>query len=178
MLRNRCHRFCDNGKMRVGEIDISIEAEAWHKIEGIEAFVAAGIRACLQNAAPDRAERASVSVLLCDNARMQALNKSFRGFDKPTNVLSFPAAASPGDASFLGDLALGFEICQEEARDAGKSMQDHLTHLVVHGVLHLIGYDHQDDLEAERMETREIAILSSLGIQNPYSGAEGGAPDE
>ncbi len=113
---------------------------------------------------------------------MQRLNSTFRGKDKPTNVLSFPAPPMPpgaGDADslFLGDLALGYETCAAEALAEEKSLGDHLAHLVVHGVLHLMGYDHETEAEAEEMEGRERAILASLGIADPYAGAEGGATE-
>jgi probable rRNA maturation factor len=108
---------------------------------------------------------------------MRRLNASFRGKDKPTNVLSFPAAPPPPgmkgtESLFLGDLALGYETCAAEALAEGKSLRDHLSHLVVHGLLHLLGYDHETGVEAERMEGRERAILAALGIADPYSGAE------
>lgn len=110
-----------------------------------------------------------IAVLLTDDARMQVLNRDFRGKDAPTNVLSFPAAGP--DAAFLGDIALGLETLEREAGEQGKTLEDHLTHLVVHGVLHLLGYDHLESAEAETMEGLERQVLAGLGVADPY-GAE------
>jgi probable rRNA maturation factor len=117
---------------------------------------------------------AEVSILLADNAFVQSLNRKFRGQDKPTNVLSFPHAASPADAlydepSSLGDIALAYETLKSEADAQNKSFDDHLAHLVVHGVLHLLGYDHVADTEAEKMEAKERELLESFGIKDPYA---------
>jgi probable rRNA maturation factor len=105
-------------------------------------------------------------VLLTDDAAVQALNRDHRNQDKPTNVLSFPAA--PSAAPHLGDVALAFGTCAREAAEQGKSLADHLTHLVAHGVLHLLGWDHMTEAEAEAMETREREILARLGTPDPY----------
>ncbi|MBX9804933.1 MAG: rRNA maturation RNase YbeY [Alphaproteobacteria bacterium] len=120
-----------------------------------------------------------INVLLTDNHAIQNLNKTYLGKDKPTNVLSFPslelaeiATIHRGKGSqipvILGDVALAFETIQEEAVAQNKSFDHHLTHLVVHGVLHLLGYDHENDEDAAAMETLEIKILTSLLIPNPY----------
>ncbi len=110
---------------------------------------------------------AGLAILLTDDARLQALNGAFRGKDAPTNVLSFaPSAPSP---DHLGDIALAFGVCAREAAEQGKSLKDHLQHLTAHGVLHLMGYDHEDEAGAEVMEGRERAILASLGIADPYA---------
>lgn len=162
----------------VAEIEILFEAEGWESLPDAEAIAQrAGLAALAAEAADPGA---AVAILLTDDAAMQALNAQFRGKDKPTNVLSFPAPPMPagaGDAEslFLGDLALGYETCAAEALADGKSLGDHLAHLVVHGVLHLMGHDHETEAEAEEMEGRERAILASLGIADPYAGAEGGA---
>ncbi|MCA3597246.1 MAG: rRNA maturation RNase YbeY [Methylobacterium sp.] len=162
----------------VAEIEILIEAEGWEKLPEAEAIARrAGLAAI---GAGNGSPPALVAVLLTDDAAMQRLNAHFRGSNKPTNVLSFPAPAMPsgaGDAEslFLGDLALGYETCAAEAMADGKSLGDHLSHLVVHGVLHLMGHDHETEAEADEMEDRERAILASLGISDPYAGAEGGA---
>lgn len=112
----------------------------------------------------------SVSVLLGDDASIAALNKQFRGKDGATNVLSFPAAPdTPGAEGFLGDIALAAETIAAEAEFQGKSFDNHAAHLIVHGFLHLLGYDHLTEAEAEAMETRERAILKSLGIDDPYA---------
>jgi probable rRNA maturation factor len=110
--------------------------------------------------------REDVVILLADDASIQALNRDHRGKDAPTNVLSFPAA--PSAAPHLGDLALAYETCAREAAAQGKALGDHLTHLVAHGVLHLLGWDHQTEAEAEAMEAHERALLAALGRPDPY----------
>ncbi|WP_339932676.1 rRNA maturation RNase YbeY [uncultured Brevundimonas sp.] len=107
-----------------------------------------------------------VVVLLTDDSGVQDLNARFRGKDVPTNVLSFPAAEGAGE--LLGDIALAAGVCRAEAEAQGKTLADHLSHLVVHGVLHLLGRDHEDDVEAEAMEAEERTILASLGVADPY----------
>jgi probable rRNA maturation factor len=110
-----------------------------------------------------------VSVLLTDDAAVRALNRQWRGIDKPTNVLSFPGAAQPtGSPVPLGDIAIAYETLAREANDEGKPLLHHLAHLAVHGYLHLMGYDHQTDGEAEAMEALERAILAGLQIPDPY----------
>jgi probable rRNA maturation factor len=106
-----------------------------------------------------------VTLLLTDDARVHALNLSFRARDKPTNVLSFPARRP----DYLGDVAIAYGVTQNEAREQGKSFSDHATHLAVHGVLHLLGYDHESARAARIMEPLEVAILSELGIGDPYA---------
>jgi probable rRNA maturation factor len=125
---------------------------------------------------PDATRRATLAVALADDARLRALNHDFRGRDKPTNVLSFPdGVAGPDGVVNLGDVALAFETCAAEARAQGKTLRAHLVHLVVHGVLHLLGHDHVRARDAERMESLEREILARLGLPDPY-GARGGAP--
>ena len=126
--------------------------------------------------AVDRVERAAatalgtvagdVVVLLTDDAAVQEINARFRDRDQPTNVLSFPAAASA--APHLGDLMLAHGVCAAEAVAQGKNLADHLTHLTIHGVLHLLGRDHVDEAEAEAMEAEERTLLASLGVADPY----------
>ena len=105
-------------------------------------------------------------VLLTDNEAVQALNGRFRRQDKPTNVLSFPAPHNL--EGHLGDIALALGVCVREADEQGKSLADHLCHLTVHGTLHLLGYDHETDAEAELMEGLERTLLAGLGVTDPY----------
>ena len=107
-----------------------------------------------------------LTILLADDAVIRDLNARFRGKDVATNVLSFPAAASAHP--HLGDIALAHGVCANEAAAQGKRLADHLSHLVVHGVLHLLGHDHDADAQAEAMEALERTILSRLGIADPY----------
>lgn len=106
-----------------------------------------------------------IAVVLADDAFVQNLNKQYRGKDKPTNVLSFPASLGDGE---LGDIILAFETIEREAAEQQKTFRNHATHLLVHGFLHLLGYDHIEEKEAEIMEKLEIKILKKLGISNPY----------
>ncbi len=106
---------------------------------------------------------AEVSVVLADDTFVQNLNREYRNKDKPTNVLSFPQ-----DAPMLGDIVLAYETIAHEASDQDKAFSDHLSHLLVHGTLHLLGYDHETDEEAEEMEGLEIEILGEMGVKNPY----------
>lgn len=115
----------------------------------------------------------AVTVALTDDEEMRALNRQFRGADKPTNVLSFPepadASRDVADARFLGDVILARETVTREAEAQGKTFADHASHLVVHGVLHLLGYTHDADADAARMEAMEIAALARLGLPDPYA---------
>ena len=120
----------------------------------------------------------SAVVMACDDAQIAQLNQDFRGKPQPTNVLSWPAAdlsahkpgAQPKRAvdPELGDIAIAYETCLRESQEAGLAILDHLTHLLLHGTLHLLGYDHIEDADAEVMEALEIKMLASLGISNPY----------
>lgn len=125
-----------------------------------------------------------VSLLGCDDARIAVLNADFRGKPTPTNVLSWPSdergaefagdvperpsPGAPGDPESLGDIAIAWETCAREAQEQGKTMADHVAHLLVHGVLHLLGYDHVDAEDAALMEALEVRILASLGVSDPY----------
>jgi probable rRNA maturation factor len=121
--------------------------------------------AALGRAAPGR----EISVLVVGEARSRALNRRYRGRDKSTNVLSFPAAnAAAGHVQLLGDLVICPPVLRREARAQHKRLKDHWTHLFVHGLLHLVGYDHERSRDALRMERREIRILRRMGIANPY----------
>ncbi len=112
---------------------------------------------------------AEVCIRICERAASQALNREYRERDNPTNVLSFPAEVDlPAELSLLGDIALCWPIVITEAQVQGKPLTAHAAHLTVHGVLHLAGYDHQDEAEAEEMEAMECTILARLNIANPY----------
>ncbi|ESQ75898.1 rRNA maturation RNase YbeY [Asticcacaulis sp. AC402] len=152
-------------------IDIEIDDDGWlDALPDAVAVVESGVSAALK--AVDFKDQADVVVLLCDDAEMKRLNAEYRNKDKATNVLSFPAPKSmqiKGVLEHLGDMALGLQTCVREARDQGKTLKNHVLHLSVHGTLHLLGYDHIHDAEAETMENLERSILNGLGVADPYA---------
>jgi probable rRNA maturation factor len=149
-------------------IETRIDAACWRALEGLDALVAGSVRAALEESGDELAEGAEVSLLFCDDAAIRELNRQFRGQDKPTNVLSFPGPEPVESAVFLGDIAIAHETVAREALEQGKSLEQHCRHMIVHGFLHLLGYDHEDDEEAEAMEAMETRILQRLGVEDPY----------
>jgi probable rRNA maturation factor len=143
-----------------------VEAGDWLSVADFEASVQRATTAALP-----KGEKRSIHILFTDDASMSEINRQWRGQDKPTNVLSFPAAPQPvpkGEVAHLGDLVLAWETVNNEALSQGKTTANHISHLIVHGLLHLQGFDHEIESEAETMEARETAILSDLGIADPY----------
>jgi probable rRNA maturation factor len=157
-------------------IEVIIAADSWQGEPDAEAVVQRAIAAASAHANAD-AGNAEIAVMLTDDATIRSLNKDFRGIDKPTNVLSFPAPEIGGaddDAAprALGDIAIAYQTMRREADEEGKPFSHHLSHLAVHGFLHLIGHDHETDDEAEAMEALEVEILARLGIPDPYAERE------
>lgn len=152
------------------DIEFSVLSPDWGRtVPDIEAVCEQAARAALQ-AGGLEAGAAELSLVLADDIMLRRLNREWRGLDKPTNVLSFPAgdAPPPGAPLLLGDVILAFETVSAEAVTQGKGFCDHLRHLVIHGVLHLLGFDHEESAEAEVMEALEVRILAGLGVADPY----------
>ena len=156
---------------------ISAPSPLWRKLPSARTMARETLAACVAESGCEARDGAEVSLLLTGDAELQALNARWRGQMKPTNVLSFPAAPADrlADAPALGDIALAFETLAREAEASGVPLADHYRHLVTHGFLHLIGYDHETDEEAERMEALEKRILARLGVADPY--ADGAATE-
>jgi probable rRNA maturation factor len=145
--------------------DVEVEDPAWSvALPDAETLVRTAADATL---ASEGAVGEGVTLLLTDDQTIRELNQRFRAQDRPTNVLSFPAPQNP--ERFLGDIALAYGVCAHEAEAQGKSLAHHLQHLVAHGVLHLLGYDHVTDAQANEMEDLERAVLAGLGIADPYA---------
>jgi probable rRNA maturation factor len=157
--------------------EVVVAADCWQSEPDAEAAVQRAIAAASAAAGAD-VGNAEIAVMLTDDATIRMLNKDFRGKDTPTNVLSFPApemdVADDEDAAprALGDIAIAYETLRREADEEAKPFLHHLSHLAVHGFLHLVGYDHETDDEAEEMEALEVAILAQLGIPDPYAERE------
>ena len=150
------------------KLDIGVPSPLWRGLPRARRLARDTIAACV--AETEMREGAQVSLCLADDARLRALNLRWRGIDKPTNVLSFPSPPPRSEAApTLGDIALAYETLEREAEELGAPLADHYRHLVAHGFLHLIGYDHQTDEEAERMEALEARILARLGAADPYA---------
>jgi probable rRNA maturation factor len=151
------------------EIDLIDDDGDWSDLADAERFLTSAAAAVVK-ATAGTASSGLVTVALSSDAHVADLNSRFRGKAKPTNVLSFPPGAGAPDG-FLGDIVIAHETVIREASGLGVPLAHHVQHLVVHGILHLLGYDHIAADDAERMEALEINILSSLGIANPYTGA-------
>ncbi|WP_279482718.1 rRNA maturation RNase YbeY [Aureimonas sp. SK2] len=170
------------GAARTGpRILLSVEDEGWRTLLSRPAddLVREAVFAAADGAELAPSIGTEVSVTLSDDEDVQALNAEWRGKDKPTNILSFPMMPlAPGDAPgpMLGDLILARQTLEREAAAEGKSPDDHFRHLLVHGILHLLGHDHETDADADAMEALEISILARLGIADPYADADE-APD-
>lgn len=150
--------------------DMAINADGWQNEETLRQLVDGVLQATLLELGFDNID-SELSVVFTNDADIREINAKWRHIDKPTNVLSFPAfALQPGQepGEILGDIVIARETVEREAAEEDKSFDDHLSHLVVHGLLHLMGYDHQNDDEAEQMEALERKILASLGISDPY----------
>ena len=144
-------------------IELQVEEAAWfERLPDIERL--------LEEAAGAVQAEGAADILLTTDEAVRRLNARFLGKDKPTNVLSFPAPANPFGQ--LGDVALALGVCEREAREQGKPLADHVRHLLVHGLLHLLGYDHQDEDEAEAMESLERTVLARLGVPDPYDAGQ------
>ena len=154
-------------------IDVLIESDLWQGLPDAEDVVRRAIALAAASVAATDNRGTELSVLLCDDRTIADLNARWRGQERPTNVLSFPAPPllrpAPGERVPLGDIAIAYETVAREAAEQGKPVTDHLFHLVVHGFLHLLGYDHHMDGEAERMERLERDILARTGIADPYA---------
>lgn len=151
----------------IAGIDCVVDDEKWLEALPEIETLASQCHAAAVKIEPDL--EGEIALMLCDDATIQGLNAKFRHKDKATNVLSFPSGDEQG---FLGDIALARETCMREAAAGSATLRDHAAHLIIHGMLHLIGYDHETDEEAEVMEAREAEILQSMGIANPYEVAQ------
>jgi probable rRNA maturation factor len=143
-------------------ITLLVADPGWRRIKGLNSRLKRAAKLALERGG---CRHGAFTLLLADDAKLHNLNLTFRAKDKPTNVLSFPA----GREDYLGDVAMAYGVTRMEAREQKKSFSDHATHLAVHGVLHLLGYDHETAKAAKIMEPLEVEILSELGIGDPYA---------
>jgi probable rRNA maturation factor len=154
------------------DIDLMIEEGAWPSEDALRALVDRAVPAALAEAEVEVVDDVELSLVFTDDDAIQSLNAEWRQKDKPTNVLSFPAfPMAPGDPlpPMLGDIVLAYETVVREAELEGKPLENHITHLIIHGLLHLLGYDHETDEEAAEMEALERQALARLAIPDPYA---------
>lgn len=143
--------------------DLRVDDENWQSVGDLNAVCQRAFDAASRVGGID----GEISLLLTSDEAIQVLNRDWRGKDKPTDVLSFEAALA--ERPFLGDIAISYGVATKDARERGADLDQHLSHLLIHGFLHLIGHDHIDDTQAEEMEALEVAALASLGWPDPYS---------
>jgi probable rRNA maturation factor len=153
-------------------VDIIVTAPCWEQQAGLEELTQSTVRECVALSGARLARDCELSVNFTDDATIRELNAQWRGIDKPTNVLSFETPGPLAKRLALGDIVIAHETVIREAEEQDKSFTAHLTHLIIHGFLHLIGYDHQTPREADEMEELERRIASALGLSDPYEGSE------
>jgi probable rRNA maturation factor len=150
------------------DLDIVVRSPLWTPVRGLRPMLRRAIAAAAAQVQLDDAE---LAIVLTDDAAVRILNRGWRRRDRPTNVLSFPAPpdpAGPARRRLLGDVVIAYETAAREAEAAGKPLKNHVSHLAVHGFLHLLGYDHENEKDAQEMEGLERAILFTLGVPDPY----------
>lgn len=157
-------------------VDVLIEDPRWNAV-GLDALSQVAAKAVLAHV-DLQLDGVEISLIGCDDNRIAALNSDFRGKSQPTNVLSWPSeergaaeaggSPNPPNDPELGDIAISYDTCAQEAADSGKEITDHTTHLIVHATLHLLGYDHENDADATLMERIEVEVLGKMGLDNPY----------
>lgn len=152
-------------------IDILVEAGDWPPQPVLKSIVRPAIDSTVAAVEPDLKGEAELSLVFTDDARIRDLNRRYRSIDRATNVLSFPAPPTAAFGPLLGDIVFSAETIQREAQSQGLTIDAHLAHLIVHGFLHILGYDHEDDAEAAIMERVETEVLAELGIADPYNRA-------
>lgn len=160
-------------------VDLAVEDPSWSAVPDLQALVERAAAAALAEAGLEPDEDLELSCLFCDDGAIRALNAQWRGMDKATNVLSFPTPAgpaspagvddAPGAEALLGDIAIAWGTVVREAEAENKRVEDHVAHLVIHGTLHLLGEDHEENAEAEAMEALERRAMARLGLPDPYA---------
>jgi len=167
------------------DVEVVRHGNRWAESSINDAMVELAAQAAFTASPPKTPALYEATIVLTDDAEMRELNRTWRNKDQPTNVLSFPASDAPGESAavggstalgecaHLGDVVIAFETTCAEAAEKSLSLSDHVSHLVVHGVLHLLGFDHHEDNEAEQMERLERMALASLGIADPYGIEDG-----
>jgi probable rRNA maturation factor len=153
------------GRAAAPEIDIQVQSALWQAEPAAEKTVREAVAAAATLLSTSDGE---VSIVLTDDSAIRALNRDWRGIDKPTNVLSFPAARADSAPSMLGDIVVAYETLKRECEDEDREFLHHLAHLTVHGFLHLLGFDHQTDAQAEKMEGLESRIMTLMKLPDPY----------
>ncbi|WP_202620537.1 rRNA maturation RNase YbeY [Methylocystis heyeri] len=154
------------------EVDILINAPAWEALPELERLASRVVHETHAQSGARLAEDCELCITFCDDEEIRALNAQWRGQDKPTNVLSFPTPGDLAKKPLLGDIVIAFETVAREAGEQDKTLADHTAHMIIHGFLHLIGYDHETPAEAEVMEALERRSAKALGMNDPFAGAE------
>lgn len=152
-------------------VDLSVESPLWSAVSDLASLAERAIATASTEAGAELPPHCEVSCLFCDDEAIRSLNAQWRGIDKPTNVLSFPAGGpdAPGASRLLGDIVLAYETVEREAASEGKPLEAHVLHLLVHGFLHLIGHDHEEAAQADVMEALESRTMIRLGCADPYA---------
>ena len=149
--------------------EVILDDSRWQSVKDLQVTIKKAMHGVNNLMGDDTCCPLSVTITCMNDSAIQTLNKNFRGHDKPTNVLSFPDGdVDENSRLHLGDIAIAFETLEREAQEQDKSFHDHFTHMITHGLLHLYGYDHETDEDAEEMESLEVEILEDMGIKNPY----------